>query len=173
MKRMLMVLSVGIAMLSTIQADAVVSATTYSVAQATATPQSSCDTGTCGVTGYTYSGDGACTAGCAGYPTDPLRVLLGFSATRFFAGDPSRCRMRSGSGSFDAAWPTDPLTPSAQGTFSFKARDSKAIALSGTISSSTVSRLHPGDAVKGFVTFPPNPCLGGPAQISLTFTTTS
>ena len=141
--------------------------TTFSLAAATATPSGACDTGDCGITGYDYSGDGSCSAGCAGFPTDPLRTTLTLRAAKFFSNN--GCKLRSGTGSFDVSLPSDPMILSAHGTFSFKARDSKFLSLTGAITSSTVSRLYPSEPIKGLVAFPPNPCVGGVGSISLTF----
>jgi hypothetical protein len=66
--------------------------------------------------------------------------------------------MRSGTGVLDAAGPAGPGVPSVVGSFSFKARDSHLVAYSGTVTSSTLSVLTPGQAISGIVIFPPSPC---------------
>jgi len=77
--------------------------------------------------------------------------------------------MKSGTGILEVTWPSDPSLPSAQGTFTFKAQDSKTVDFAGSITSSTLSVLLPGEPLNGFVTFPPNPCLGGTATAAFTF----
>jgi hypothetical protein len=61
-----------------------------------------------------------------------------------------------------------PSLPTAHGTFTFKARDSRVVAFSGSITSSTLAVLPAGDALLGFVTHPPSPCTGGTAQAGIT-----
>ncbi len=143
--------------------------TTYSIAAATATPQFQCTDVGCGtaVIGYSYTGQGPCQTGCVGFPADPIDAALTFSVTRTYP--PNPCRMQSGTGTLDVTWPNDPSLPSAQGTFTFKARDSKTVAFEGSITSSTVSVLLPNEPIEGFVTYPPNPCLGGTATAAFTF----
>jgi hypothetical protein len=77
--------------------------------------------------------------------------------------------MQRGTGTLDVTWPSDPTLPSAQGTFTFKAKDSKTVVFAGSITSSTVSVLLQGEPIEGFVTFPPSPCLGGTATAAFTF----
>jgi hypothetical protein len=143
-------------------------ATTYDIAAATATPQFLCTEFGCGaLTGYTYTGAGACSAGCVGFPPGRVAVTLNLSVARTFP--PSPCRMKSGTGTLDASWPDDPTLPAAQGTFAFNAHDSHAVVLAGSITSSSLSVLLPGAAIGGFVTFPPSPCTGGTAQAQVSF----
>lgn len=144
--------------------------TTYPVPSVSATPHFQCTDFGCGaLIGYDYTGDGTCASGCVGWPTDPIRVTLTFTVTRTYP--PSPCKMKSGTGTLDASWPTDPITPSAQGTFSFKARHAKTVTFSGQITSSTVPVLTPSDPIRGFVTFPPSPCTGGTAAAQVSFIT--
>jgi hypothetical protein len=142
--------------------------TGYSIAQATATPQYQCGE-PCVPTliGYSYTGQGTCQTGCVGFPGGPVDATLTFSVTRTFP--PSPCRMERGTGLLEVTWPSDPSLPSAQGTFTFKARDSKTVDFAGSITSSTLSVVLPGELVNGFVTFPPNPCLGGTSTAAFTF----
>jgi hypothetical protein len=143
--------------------------TSYSIAAATATPQFQC-TEPCVVPtliGYSYTGQGTCQTGCAGFPSDPVDATLTFSVTRTFP--PNPCLMQRGTGTLDVTWPSDPLLPEAVGTFTFKARDSKTVDFAGSITSSTLSVLLPNEPIEGFVTFPPNPCLGGTATAAFTF----
>jgi len=59
--------------------------TTYDFAAATATPHFFCTDIGCGaLTGYTYTGAGTCSAGCAGVPPSPLDATLAFSVVRTF-----------------------------------------------------------------------------------------
>jgi uncharacterized low-complexity protein len=89
-------------------------ATIYDIAAATATPRFSCTEFGCGaLTGYTYTGEGACSAGCVGFPPGRVAVTLNFSVASTFP--PSPCRMKSGTGTLDASWPDDPTLPAAQG----------------------------------------------------------
>jgi hypothetical protein len=143
-------------------------ATIYDIAAATATPRFSCTEFGCGaLTGYTYTGEGACSAGCVGFPPGRVAVTLNLSVARTFP--PSPCRMKSGTGTLDASWPDDPTLPTAQGTFTFNAHDSHAVVFAGSITSSSLSVLLPGAAIGGFVTFPPSPCTGGTAQAQVSF----
>jgi hypothetical protein len=142
--------------------------TTYSIAQATATPQYLCTESGCTILiGYSYTGQGTCQTGCVGYPTDPIDATLTFSVTRTFP--PNPCLMQRGTGTLDVTWPSDPSLPSAQGTFTCKARDSKTVDFAGSITASTLSVLLQGEPISGFVTYPPNPCLGGTATTAFTF----
>ena len=89
-------------------------ATTYDIAAATATPQFLCTEFGCGaLTGYTYTGAGACSAGCVRFPPGLLDVTVNFSVARTFP--PSPCRMKSGTGTLAVSWPDDPTLPAAQG----------------------------------------------------------
>jgi hypothetical protein len=142
--------------------------TTYSIAQATATPQYQCGEPCVPILiGYSYTGQGTCQTGCVEYPAGPIDATLTFSVIRTFP--PNPCLMQRGTGILEVTWPSDPNLPSAQGTFTFKARDSKTVDFAGSITSSTLSVLLPGEPVNGFVTYPPNPCLGGTATAGFTF----
>ncbi len=143
--------------------------TTYSIAAATAAPQFQCTDVGCGtaVIGYAYTGQGICQTGCAGFPSGAIDATLTFSVTRTFP--PSPCRMQRGTGLLDVTWPSDPSLPSAQGTFTFKAQDSKTVDFAGSITASTLSVVLQSEPIEGFVTFPPNPCLGGTATAAFTF----
>ncbi len=77
--------------------------------------------------------------------------------------------MQRGTGILDVTWPSDPSLPSAQGTFTFKAQDSKTVDFEGSITASTLSALLQGEPFNGFVTFPPSPCVGGTATAAFTF----
>jgi hypothetical protein len=123
--------------------------TTYSIAQATATPQYQCGEPCVPILiGYSYTGQGTCQTGCVGFPSDPVDATLTFSVTRTFP--PSPCLMQ-------------------RGTFTFKARDSKTVDFAGSITSSTLSVLLQGEPFNGFVTYPPSPCVGGTATAAFTF----
>ena len=76
--------------------------------------------------------------------------------------------MKTGTGTLDLSWPGDHGLPTAHGTFTFKARDSRVVEFSGSITSSTLAVLPAGDALLGFVTHPPSPCTGGTAQTGTT-----
>jgi hypothetical protein len=85
--------------------------TSYSIAAATATPQFQC-TEPCVVPtliGYSYTGQGTCQTGCAGFPSDPVDATLTFSVTRTFP--PNPCLMQRGTGTLDVTWPSDPSCP--------------------------------------------------------------
>ena len=142
--------------------------TAYSIAQATAMPQYQCGE-PCVPTliGYSYTGQGTCQTGCVGFPGGPVDATLTFAVIRTYP--PSPCRMKSGTGILEVTWPSDPSLPSAQGTFTFKAQDSKTVDFVGSITSSTLSVLLPGEPVNGFVTYPPSPCVGGTATAAFTF----
>jgi len=77
--------------------------------------------------------------------------------------------MKSGTGIMIATWPDDPSLPVAQGTFTFRARDSHVIVFAGSITFSTLAAVPVGETLSGFVTFPPSPCTGGTAQAGATF----
>jgi hypothetical protein len=142
--------------------------TTYSIAQATATPQYQCGESCVPILiGYSYTGQGTCQTGCVGFPSDLVDATLTFSVTRTFPSNP--CLMQSGTGIPEVTWPSDPSLPSAQGTFTFKARDSKTVDFAGSITSSTLSVLLQGEPFNGFVTYPPSPCVGGTATAAFTF----
>ena len=99
-------------------------------------------------------------------PAGPLDATLAFSVVSTFP--PSPCRMKTGTGTLDLSWPGDHGLPTAHGTFTFKARDSRVVEFSGSITSSTLAVLPAGDALLGFVTHPPSPCTGGTAQTGIT-----
>jgi hypothetical protein len=82
---------------------------------------------------------------------------------------PSPCMMKSGTGIMMATWPDDPSLPAAQGTFTFKARDSHVVVFAGSITFSTLAAVPVGEALSGFVTYPPSPCTGGTAEAGATF----
>jgi hypothetical protein len=133
-------------------------------------PQYQCNDVGCGtdVISYTFrSQDGTCDACPAGWPTDPTTVSLLFSVTRVQKTDP--CKMKIGTGTLDLQWPNDAATPTAQGTFVFKSRDSKTVVFSGRITSSTAAVLPSADPLHGSIGFPPNPCTGGTALASIRF----
>ena len=143
-------------------------ATTYDVPAATATPQFFCTDFGCGaLASYTYTGGGTCSAGCAGFPADPVDLTLTFSVARTFP--PSPCKMKSGTGTLDASWPNDPSLPTVQGAFTFKARDSHFVNFSGSITTSSLLVLPIGEALGGSVAYPPSPCTGGTAPAEITF----
>lgn len=142
--------------------------TSYDIPAAAATPVFPCTDIGCGpLSGYTYLGPGTCSASCLGYPSSPADVTLTFSVTRTFP--PNPCMMKSGTGTLDASWPNDPSLPTAQGTFTFKAQDAHIVDFSGAISASTLPVLSVGEALRGHVAFPPNPCTGGTTQADLSF----
>jgi hypothetical protein len=150
---------------------AAATATTYSISQATTTPEFQCTDVSCGTTvsGYTYTGDGTCQTNCSAYPPSPIRATLTFSVTRTYRSD--TCKMRRGTGTLDASWPSDPQNPSVQGTFTFRSRGGKVVHLSGEITSSTVPGLFPPAPIRGSVAFPPSPCVGGTASAEVRFVT--
>ena len=147
---------------------ATTTSTTYDVPAATATAPLLCtDCGPLPTYTITYAGNGTCSATCAGFPVDPAGLTLTFVVARFFP--PSPCMMKSGTGTLSASWPSDPSLPTAQGTFTFKARDSHIVGFSGSITASALSALPVGEALGGSVTFPPSPCTGGTAPAELSF----
>ena len=147
-------------------ARAATTSTTYDVPTATA-PLLCTDCGPQATYTITYTGNGTCSATCAGFPVDPADLALTFAVARFFP--PSPCMMKSGTGTLSASWPSDPSLPTAQGTFTFKARDSHIVGFSGSITASALSALPVGEALGGSVTFPPSPCTGGTAPAELSF----
>ena len=147
-------------------ARAATTSTTYDVPTATA-PLLCTDCGPQATYTITYTGNGTCSATCAGFPVDPADLTLTFAVARFFP--PSPCMMKSGTGTLSASWPSDPSLPTAQGTFTFKARDSHIVGFSGSITASALSALPVGEALGGSVTFPPSPCTGGTAPAELSF----
>jgi hypothetical protein len=172
MKRMAFVLAFSLGTLMALATGpagaAVTSSTSYDIPAATATPAFACTDIGCGpLVTYSYLGPGTCSANCLGYPPSPVDVTLKFSVARIFP--PSPCMMKSGTGTLDASWPNDPSLPTNQGTFTFKAQDSHVADFSGSISASSLAALPVGEALGGYVTFPPNPCTGGTAQAGLSF----
>jgi uncharacterized low-complexity protein len=164
-----LVLSVATVLaLATSAAGATATSTTYDVTTATATPPLLCtDCGPVASYTITYTGDGTCSASCAGFPVDPMDVTLTFSVGRFFP--PSPCKMKSGTGTLNVSWPNDPSLPAAEGTFTFKARDSHFADFSGSVITSSLSVLPAGETLGGSVTYPPSPCTGGTAQAEISF----
>jgi hypothetical protein len=74
-------------------AKALSTGTTYSIAQATATPQYQCGEPCIPILiGYSYTGQGTCQTGCAGFPSGPVDATLTFSVTRTFPPAPAACR---------------------------------------------------------------------------------
>jgi hypothetical protein len=101
---------------------------------------------------YDYSGDGAC-AGCL--PSDPYRVgnfSLTLVGTRAYPTDP--VRIKSGTGTLTVVWADSTTT---EATYTFKARDSKTYALSGTVTGGSSSRFATGTALDGLVGYPVDP----------------
>ncbi|MDP9227096.1 MAG: hypothetical protein M3P18_25270 [Actinomycetota bacterium] len=147
-------------------AGAATTTVTYAIAQAAATPVCQCNDTSCGTTviGYTVTGPG--TGQFPPTPTYPSSgdFTLTFSVARVFPSD--HCRMKSGTGTLDVAWNDSTTTT---GTFSFKARDSKTLSLSGDITGGT-SPVYPPNPWRGFVAYPPSPCLGGTVPASITLT---
>jgi hypothetical protein len=137
---------------------------TYAITQAAATPVYQCNDTSCGttVTGYTVNGPGTVQSPPA--PTYPSAgdFTLTFSADRVSPSD--SCRMKSGTGTLDVVW-NDSTT--STGTFSFKARDSKTLSLTGKITGGT-SPVYLPNPLRGFVAFPLSPCLGGAVPASIT-----
>lgn len=172
MKRTAFALVFSLATLMALAASPVGAATststTYDIPAATATAPLLCtDCGPLPTYTITYTSNGTCSANCVGFPVDPVDLTLAFSVGRFFP--PSPCKMKSGTGTLDASWPNDPSLPTAQGTFTFKARDSHFVDFAGSITASSLSVLPVGEALGGHVTYPPNPCTGGTAQAELSF----
>ncbi len=67
--------------------------TTYSIAQATATPQYQCtDIGCTTLIEYSYSGQGDCQTGCVAFPSGPVDATLMFTVLRTFPPTPASCR---------------------------------------------------------------------------------
>jgi hypothetical protein len=120
------------------------------------------------VIAYAFIGtDAVCVQRCSGWPTDPTSVSLHFSITKVAANN--RCKAKAGTGTLDLQWPNDVSTPVAHGTFTFKARDSKTLAMSGQMTSSTVPLLIPPNPWHGTITFPPSPCVGGTSSATIAF----
>jgi hypothetical protein len=114
-----------------------------------------------------FSTGGVCVRQCSGWPTDPTTVSLTLSVTKVAANNP--CIAKAGTGTLDLHWPDDVTTPVAQGSLTFKARDSKTMVLSGQMTSSTVPLLYPPTPIRGTVTFPPSPCVGGTSTATIRF----
>lgn len=150
-------------------ATAATSGTTYSIDSATATPIFACNDVSCStdVIGYAYQGDGTCVANCVGWPIGPMSTSIGLNVAKVHP--PSPCTVQSGTGVIQATFASDPSVPALEGTFTFKAKDSKIVSFSGTITSSTVGVLPAGSLVTGFVTHPPSPCTGGIVAVGVTF----
>jgi hypothetical protein len=105
-----------------------------------------------GLIGYEYDGEGSCLA-CA--PADPFRAgTFSFSlvAERYYPIDP--LRVKSGSGTLEVIWAD---STSTLVTYKFKARDSKALSLTGQVTGGTSSRFAVGTFAGGLVGLPPNP----------------
>ena len=172
MKRALAALMLALAaagLSAAIPAGAATTGTTYSIDSATATPIFSCNDVSCStdVIGYTYLGDGTCVANCVGWPIGPMSTSIGLNVAKVHP--PSPCTVQSGTGVIQATFASDPSVPALQGIFTFKAKDSKIVGFSGTITSSTVAALPAGSLVTGFVKHPPSPCTGGIAAAGVTF----
>lgn len=118
------------------------------------------------VISYSFSSTtGACAQNCTGWPTDPVTASLTFSITRLSANNP--CKAKAGTGTLDLSWPLDAATPTASGSFTFKARDSKTLTFAGQLTTSTVSVLYPPQPIRGTIGFPPNPCVGGSTSATI------
>lgn len=102
--------------------------------------------------GLSYAGDGEC-AGCL--PPSPIRAgafSFDLSVDRFWPTDP--VRPKSGVGALAVIW-SDGSTTSA--TYAFKARDSKALSLTGKVTGGTNSLFTVGTDFGGLVGLPPSP----------------
>lgn len=133
------------------------------------TPQHQCTDVTCStqVVGYDYTGTGLCQGACLGWPVGDAQTMLNFNATKGVSSNP--CKIKSGAGTLDLQWPPGPTVPEIQGSFSFKARDSKTLSFQGVVTSSNLAVVPVGTAVSGTVGFPPSPCEGGLAAFQLSF----
>jgi hypothetical protein len=68
------------------------------------------------------------------------------------------CKMKTGTGTLNVIWSDSTTTV---GTFSFKARDSKSLSMTGQITGGTNPRFVTGNSVSSLVALPTDPCLGG------------
>ena len=118
------------------------------------------------VSEYVYRGVASCTQNCVGMPVGQAVTTLTFSISRLAK---DGCTAKAGTGTLDVQWPDDPSTPSTQGTFSFKAKDSRTLTFSGGVTTSTVVVLYPPQPVRGTVGFPPSPCVGGTTSAAIAF----
>jgi hypothetical protein len=147
----------GLLLVTAVAALAVSSGIDYQLPSVVATPVYYC--GDLGCTdqliGYTYGGSGSGT-NC--HPTDPCEgaFTLSFFVTKTLPQDP--CRMKSGTGTLNVIWSDSTTTI---GSFSFKARDSKTLSMSGQVTGGTNSRFGTGSAMSGLVATPSDPCVGG------------
>jgi hypothetical protein len=119
------------------------------------------------VSEYIYTGAGSCMQNCVGLPVGQAVTTLTFSISRLAK---DGCTAKAGTGTLDVQWPDDLAAPSTQGTFTFKAKDSKTLTLSGQVTTSTVAVLYPPVPIRGKVGFPPSPCVGGATSATLAFT---
>ena len=149
-------------------AGAATTGTIYSIGSATATPIFSCNDTICtNLVGYAYEGPGVCITNCGGWPIGAMSVGIGLNVAKVHP--PSPCTVQSGTGVIQATFASDPSAPTLLGTFIFKAKDSKIVGFSGTITSSTVAALPAGSTVSGFLNHPPSPCTGGIVSAGVTF----
>jgi hypothetical protein len=111
--------------------------------------------------GYDFLGSGSALNCLPPGPCDGT-FDLSFSPARFFP--PNPCQMKQGTGSVNVTW-ADATT--SIGTFSFKARDSKTMSITGSMTGGT-NLAFAGAAVGGLVGLPPNPCVGGSASSTMT-----
>ena len=83
--------------------------------------------------------------------------------TRTIPSDP--CHMKTGTGNLNVTWSDNSTTI---GTFAFKARDSKALSMTGQVTGGTSMRFPTGSAVSALVATPSDPCVGGPSVGTVT-----
>lgn len=112
---------------------------------------------------YSYTGSASCAQNCvAGAPTDGTFTL---SLTSSPLHPPGPCVSKRVQGTLEVAW-SDATTTTA--SLTGRARHG-GYALKGTITGGTNPFYHPPSPIKGFVSHPPSPCLGGSFAGSLKF----
>jgi hypothetical protein len=147
----------GLLLVTAVAALALSNAVDYQLLSVAATPVYYC--GDLGCTdqliGYTYGGSGSGTNCSPGDPCDGA-FTLSFFVTKMHPTDP--CKMKTGIGTLNVIWSDSTTTV---WTFSFKARDSKSLAMTGQITGGTNPRFVTGNSVSSLVALPTDPCLGG------------
>jgi hypothetical protein len=118
-----------------------------------------------GTFAYSYDGTASCGSNCTGAPTGGT-FTLGLTGPALHP--PSPCVSRRVSGTLTVTWADATTTTVA---LAGKNQDRKGFSLSGNVTASTNPFFppSPGTSVKGFVSFPPNPCNPGSFTGAFTF----
>ena len=153
----------GLLLVAAVAALAASTSILYQLPSATSTPICNTDLG-CqgGVTGYTFAGTGSGT-NCI--PSDPCdgAFTLSLVVTKVLPQDP--CHMKTGTGNLNVIWSD---SSSTVGSFTFKARDSKTLSMTGQVTGGTNLRFATGSALSALVAQPSDPCNGGPTVGTIT-----